>query len=114
MNKDNDLISENEDYFAGDYDSFEYKLYHKMMGIDAKKNGAEKTEDHEKEDDGDDKPIEIHELKELIELTKQLSQDGDVYYIIFSKAGFHENAQTVAVTIKNIMLISLEDILPEK
>lgn len=62
----------------------------------------------------DDKPIEIHELKELIELTKQLSQEGDVYYIIFSKAGFHENAKTVALTIKNIMLISLEDILPNE
>jgi predicted transcriptional regulator len=61
----------------------------------------------------DDKPIEIHELKALIELTKQLEQEGDVYYIIFSKAGFHENAQTVAVTIKNIMLISLDEILPK-
>jgi hypothetical protein len=61
----------------------------------------------------DDKPIEIHELKALIELTKQLEQEGDVYYIIFSKAGLHENAQTVAVTIKNIMLISLDEILPK-
>lgn len=61
-----------------------------------------------------EKPIEIHELKHLIELTKQLQQEGDVYYIIFAKAGFHENAQTVASTIKNIMLISLADIFPNE
>ena len=59
-----------------------------------------------------DKPIEIATLKELIELTKhaRYKADGDVFYLVFSSGGFHENTQTVAATIKNIMLISLSDI----
>ena len=58
-----------------------------------------------------DKPIEIHELKELIELTKKVERGGDVFYIIFSSEGFNENAKTVAATIKNIMLVTLDDVV---
>ncbi len=57
-------------------------------------------------------PVGIATLKELIELTKHAKNkgEGDVYYLVFSNCGFHENTMTVAATIKNIMLISLEDI----
>lgn len=56
-------------------------------------------------------PIEIHQLKELIDMTKKLKRDGDVFYMIFSKAGFHENAMTVSATIKNIMLVTLDEVV---
>ncbi len=59
----------------------------------------------------DDAPIEMATLKNLIELTKRVSSKGDVFYIVFSKSGFHENTLTVAGAIKNIMLISLEDVV---
>ncbi len=58
-----------------------------------------------------DKPIEISELKALIDLTKRVEREGDTYYIIFSSEGFNENAQTVAATIKNIMLVTLDDVV---
>lgn len=58
-----------------------------------------------------DDPIEMATLKDLIELTKRVSSKGDVFYIVFSKNGFHENTLTVAGAIKNIMLISLEDVV---
>ena len=60
-----------------------------------------------------DKPVEIATLKALIELTKHArhKSGSDVFYLVFSSCGFHENTQTVAATIKNIMLISLSDIL---
>ncbi|MBR1628377.1 MAG: ATP-binding protein [Lachnospiraceae bacterium] len=59
-----------------------------------------------------DTPVGISTLKELIELTKHAKNkgEGDVYYLVFSNCGFHENTQTVAATIKNIMLISLAEI----
>ncbi|MBR1636087.1 MAG: ATP-binding protein [Lachnospiraceae bacterium] len=59
-----------------------------------------------------ERPIEIATLKELIELTKHAKHkaEGDIFYLVFSSCGFHENTQTVAATIKNIMLISLSDI----
>lgn len=59
-----------------------------------------------------ERPVEIATLKELIELTKHAKHkaDGDIFYLVFSSCGFHENTQTVAATIKNIMLISLKDI----
>ena len=63
--------------------------------------------------DYSDDPIEIMELKELIGMTRKMPRKGDVFYVIFSKAGFHENAETVAATIKNILLITLEDISME-
>ncbi|MBQ9633195.1 MAG: ATP-binding protein [Lachnospiraceae bacterium] len=60
-------------------------------------------------------PVGIATLKELIELTKHAKSkgEGDVYYLVFSNCGFHENTQTVAATIKNIMLISLKEICRE-
>ena len=59
-----------------------------------------------------DVPVEISTLKELIELTKHLKQpeNGDIFYLVFSSCGFHVNTQTVASTIRNIMLISLSDV----
>ena len=59
-----------------------------------------------------DRPIEISTLKALIELTKhaKYKNERDIFYLVFSSCGFHENTQTVAATIRNIMLISLDDI----
>lgn len=59
-----------------------------------------------------DSPVEISTLKELIDLTKHMKQKGDqdIFYLIFSSSGFNENTQTVASTIRNIMLISLDDV----
>ena len=59
-----------------------------------------------------DRPIEIATLKALIELTKKAKhKDGDdVFYLVFSSSGFHENAMTVAAAIKNIMLIPIEEV----
>lgn len=58
----------------------------------------------------DDDPIEMSTLKGLIEMTKRVGTKGDVFYIVFSKSGFLENTLTVAGAIKNIMLISLDDV----
>lgn len=58
-----------------------------------------------------EKPIEISQLKNLIDLARRVDREGDVFYIIFSSGGFHENAETVAATIKNIMLVTLEDVV---
>lgn len=58
-----------------------------------------------------DEPVGIATLKELIDLTKQVKGKKNVYYLVFSKTGFHENTTTVAATIKNIILVSLEDIV---
>lgn len=59
-----------------------------------------------------DKPIEIVTLKALIELTKKAKhkEGDDVFYLVFSSSGFHENAMTVASAIKNIMLIPLQSV----
>ena len=54
-------------------------------------------------------PIEVAQLKLLIEKTKQLHRKGDAFYLVFSKAGFHENAITISSAIKNIMLITLDE-----
>ena len=54
-------------------------------------------------------PIEVAQLKLLIEKTKQLHRQGDAFYIVFSNAGFHENAITISSAIKNIMLITLDE-----
>ncbi|MCR4999490.1 MAG: ATP-binding protein [Lachnospiraceae bacterium] len=57
-----------------------------------------------------DEPIGIATLKELIDLTKHVKDKNNAFYLVFSRSGFNENTKTVAATIKNIMLISLEDI----
>ncbi|MCR5416994.1 MAG: hypothetical protein K6E79_09380 [Pseudobutyrivibrio sp.] len=54
-------------------------------------------------------PIEVVQLKKLIEKTKQLHREGDAFYLVFSTAGFHENAITISSAIKNIMLITLDE-----
>ncbi|MBR5638004.1 MAG: hypothetical protein IKW81_13865 [Pseudobutyrivibrio sp.] len=54
-------------------------------------------------------PIEVAQLKALIEKTKQLHRQGDAFYLVFSNAGFHENAITISSAIKNIMLITLDE-----
>ncbi len=54
-------------------------------------------------------PIEVAQLKLLIERTKQLHRKGDAFYLVFSTAGFHENAITISSAIKNIMLITLDE-----
>ena len=54
-------------------------------------------------------PIEVAQLKTLIEKTKQLHRQGDAFYIVFANAGFHENAITISSAIKNIMLITLDE-----
>ncbi len=54
-------------------------------------------------------PIEVAQLKILIEKTKQLHRQGDAFYLVFSNAGFHENAITISSAIKNIMLITLDE-----
>lgn len=54
-------------------------------------------------------PIEVAQLKSLIEKTKQLHRQGDAFYLVFSNAGFHENAITISSAIKNIMLITLDE-----
>lgn len=58
-----------------------------------------------------DEPVVITTLKELIDLTKQVKGKKNVFYLVFSKSGFHENTTTVAATIKNIILVSLKDIV---
>ncbi len=57
-----------------------------------------------------EQPVEISELKSLIELTKHTKQEGDSIYVVFSKAGFHENAITVASAIKNIVLLGMDEL----
>ena len=54
-------------------------------------------------------PIEVAQLKALIEKTKQLHRQGDAFYLVFANAGFHENAITISSAIKNIMLITLDE-----
>lgn len=54
-------------------------------------------------------PIEVAQLKLLIEKTKQLHRQGDAFYLVFANAGFHENAITISSAIKNIMLITLDE-----
>ncbi|WP_028242811.1 ATP-binding protein [Pseudobutyrivibrio ruminis] len=56
-----------------------------------------------------DEPIEVAQLKSLIEKTKQLHRQGDAFYLVFSNVGFHENAITISSAIKNIMLITLDE-----
>ena len=57
-----------------------------------------------------DEPVGMLDLKDMIDLAKKIQEKGAVFYLFFSKDGFEENARTVAATIRNIMLITLEDI----
>ena len=57
----------------------------------------------------DNRIIEVAEIKAMIEMTRKLHREGDVYYVVCAKEGFHENVETVASTIKNILLITLDE-----
>ncbi len=57
-----------------------------------------------------DEPIDMATLKSLIDLTKHLKTSDNTYYVIFSKSGFNASAQTAASAIKNILLISLDEV----
>lgn len=61
----------------------------------------------------EDRIIEIAEIKAMIEMTRKLHKEGEVFYVICAKQGFHENVETAASTIKNILLISLEEEVKE-
>lgn len=59
-----------------------------------------------------DKPIDVRQIKSLIDLTRKVKEKGDsTYYLAFSHNGFDETAHTAAGTIKNIILVSLDDII---
>ena len=58
----------------------------------------------------DDEPVDMATLKSLIDLTKHLKTEENTYYVIFSKSGFGAGAQTAASAIKNILLISLDEV----
>ena len=63
---------------------------------------------------GGEKPVDMASLKGLIDLTKKVREKGEVdYYIAFSNNGFHDTAQTAASAIKNIILISMDDIVKQ-
>ncbi|MDD6194126.1 MAG: DUF234 domain-containing protein [Lachnospiraceae bacterium] len=57
----------------------------------------------------EDRAIEVAELKWMIDMTRQMHREGDVYYVVCTKDRFHENVETVASTIKNIILVTLKD-----
>ena len=54
--------------------------------------------------------VELITLKELIGMTTLLRRDGDVYYMVFAAGDFHQNTITVASTIKNIVLVRLDEL----
>ena len=57
----------------------------------------------------DNRIIEVAEIKAMIDMTRKLHREGDIFYVVCAKEGFHENVETVASTIKNILLITLEE-----
>ena len=63
----------------------------------------------------DTRPVDMPRLKGLIDLTKKVKEKADeTYYIAFSNSGFHDTAVTAAGAIKNILLISLDEIVDYK
>lgn len=63
---------------------------------------------------GGEKPVDLASLKGLIDLSKKVREKGEVdYYIAFSNNGFHDTALTAAGAIKNIILISMDDIVKQ-
>ena len=57
-----------------------------------------------------DEKVGMSDLKQLIDLTKHLKVGENIYYVIFSKSGFDRNAKTAAGAIKNIVMISLDEV----
>lgn len=58
-------------------------------------------------------PVQMQELKDLINLTKNVKRRGENYYVFFSVSGFNENALTAASAIKNIILVDLDKIISD-
>ncbi len=56
-----------------------------------------------------ERQIGVADLKGLIETTKKFKRSGEIYYVVCAKDKFHENVETVASTIKNVILITLSD-----
>lgn len=57
------------------------------------------------------KPVDMLDVKELIDLTKKIHNKVSTFYLFFSVSGFAENVRTVSQTIRNIMLIDLKDMI---
>ncbi len=57
----------------------------------------------------EDSEIEMTQIKAMIEKTKQMKREGDAFYVVCAKKGFHEHVETVASTIKNIILVTLDE-----
>lgn len=58
-----------------------------------------------------DRPVTLVRIRELIRLTGHVrGKNEEDRYIAFAHGGFNETAQTAASAVKNIMLVSLEDI----
>ena len=60
----------------------------------------------------DTSPVDMGRLKGLIDLTKRVREKADeTYYIAFSNSGFNDTAITAAGAIRNILLISMDEIV---
>lgn len=57
----------------------------------------------------EERAIAVAELKKMIDRTKLLKREGEAFYVVCAKDKFHENVETAASTIKNILLITLND-----
>ena len=57
-----------------------------------------------------DTEVGMKDLKKLIDLTKHAKSGENTYYVIFSKSGFAPSAKTAAGAIKNIIMISLDEV----
>ena len=55
--------------------------------------------------------ITIPRIKKLIDLTRRVGAGENTYYVIFSRSGFLETTKTAANAIKNIVLISLDEVV---
>lgn len=58
----------------------------------------------------DENPVDMPKLRTLLEKGKRLGREGKDYYVAFSVSGFNENVQTAASALKNLMLISLDEV----
>ena len=62
----------------------------------------------------DDDPVDMPKLRLLLEKGKRLGREGKDYYVAFSVSGFNENVETAASALKNLMLISLDEVQQNK
>lgn len=61
----------------------------------------------------DERPVDVSEIKDLIALSRKLAKGGKKFYLIFSRAGFEQNAETVAKAIPEIIFLSIPEIIEE-